>query len=86
VQDKFGKFLLTTIAVAWAAAIAPVFTKAAMLTVSLPLTALWIVLFTGGVFVYGKPGLKVLLGAPLAFIWPVGLAFVHAVCAEGTCS
>ena len=45
----------------------------AMLTISIPLSFLWTFLFAAYLWRYRRQGLWAILGAPLAFWWPIWL-------------
>jgi hypothetical protein len=49
----------------------------AMITASIPLAAVWAIIFTFFLWRYKKRGLWLALGAPLALWWPLWMVFNH---------
>jgi hypothetical protein len=49
----------------------------AMISISIPLAVAWAMIFAFCLWRYGKRGLWLVIGAPLAFWWPIWLIFNH---------
>jgi hypothetical protein len=49
----------------------------AMITISIPLAIVWAVFFAFSVWRFRKRGLWLIVGAPLAFWWPMWMVFNH---------
>jgi hypothetical protein len=49
----------------------------AMITASIPLAAAWAIIFAFCIWRYGKRGLWLLIGAPIALWWPIWMILNH---------